>query len=137
MPCNQRRTARWIRTAATSSLIALGALTAGLLPALPYAGQPGQQPSRVALAWLAPVLGEGITPASRQLLLDARSAEGEDPRQVTITVTQSGLLDDSLRDVRYQLVLSRQADHWQIDSSLRQHRCRRPADRLWRTTPCA
>lgn len=114
-----------------------GAEPAGLLPALPYVGQPGQQPSRVALAWLAPVLGEGITPASRQLLLDARSAEGEDPRQVTITVTQSGLLDDSLRDVRYQLVLSRQADHWQIDSSLRQHRCRRPADRLWRTTPCA
>ena len=69
-----------------------GAEPAGLLPALPYAGQPGQQPSRVALAWLAPVLGEGITPASRQLLLDARSAEGEDPRQVTITVTQSGLL---------------------------------------------
>ena len=32
MPCN-----RWIRTAATSSLIALGALTAGLLPALAQA----------------------------------------------------------------------------------------------------
>ncbi|MDR3067740.1 MULTISPECIES: SH3 domain-containing protein [Comamonas] len=34
MPCNPRRTARWIRTAATSSLIALGAL---LLPALAHA----------------------------------------------------------------------------------------------------
>ena len=32
MSCN-----RWIRTAATSSLIALGALTAGLLPALAQA----------------------------------------------------------------------------------------------------
>lgn len=37
MPCNQRRTARWVRTAATSSLIALAALTTSLLPALAQA----------------------------------------------------------------------------------------------------
>ena len=41
MPCNQRRTAHWIRTAsttaATSALIALGALTTSLLPAVAQA----------------------------------------------------------------------------------------------------
>jgi len=41
VPCNQRRTAHWIRTAATtaatSALIALGALTTSLLPAVAQA----------------------------------------------------------------------------------------------------
>ena len=41
MPCNQRRTTHWIRTAATtaatSALIALGALTTNLLPAVAQA----------------------------------------------------------------------------------------------------
>ena len=41
MPCNQRRTTHWIRTAATtaatSALIALGALTTSLLPAVAQA----------------------------------------------------------------------------------------------------
>lgn len=45
-------------------------------------------------------------------------------RRAVVTITQEGLLDDSVRAVRYRLVLRRRADGtWRIFSAVRTQRC--------------
>ncbi|MEO1619662.1 MAG: hypothetical protein AAFU53_01375 [Cyanobacteria bacterium J06632_3] len=47
----------------------------------------------------------------------------ESPNQAMITITQSGILDDSVGSIRYRFDISRQDDQWTITRAGRQFRC--------------
>ena len=101
----------------------------------PRAGDPepavrfvNAQASRAVSGWAQ----SPVTTAARFMSIvgtDATSSSitfptAEVGRRTVATITQEGLLDDSVRAVRYRLVLRRQADgSWRIFSAERTQRC--------------
>ncbi|MEL7333885.1 MAG: hypothetical protein AAFN12_16685 [Cyanobacteria bacterium J06560_2] len=61
----------------------------------------------------------------------------ESPTQAVITISQSGLLDDSVAGQRYRFDLSRQNNQWTMTRAGRQVRCQaRRGHQNWSAEPC-
>jgi len=91
----------------------------------------GADPLTIALQIVGPF--EGAT----QHIVQANQV-AEAPSTVRLTVVRDGLLDDSVRGERWDIVLEKTADRvWRIKEVSRSWRCRRgnPVDRF-ATTPC-
>ncbi len=82
----------------------------------------GASPVEIALKAAGPF--EGVT---QQILQVNEGVEG--PSATRVTIVRDGLLDDSLRGVRWDLRLERtQSGGWKIAEAKRAWRCRRGAD---------
>lgn len=83
-----------------------------------------QYPLLMALQWVG-LEGQG---ARRQI--DSLAQPLENPRQITISVTDSDLLDDSVAARKTVLVFERQDWHWQLLDVQESWRCQRGSETL-------
>ncbi|MGV3525813.1 MAG: hypothetical protein ACO1RX_16440 [Candidatus Sericytochromatia bacterium] len=81
-----------------------------------------QYPLLMALQWV------GLEGQSAHRQIDSQGQPVENPRQITISVMDSGLLDDSVAARRTVLVFERQDWHWQLRDVEESWRCQRGAD---------
>lgn len=81
-----------------------------------------QYPLLMALQWV------GLEGQSAHRQIDSQGQPVENPRQITISVTDSGLLDDSVSARRTILVFERQDWHWQLRDVQESWRCQRGSD---------
>lgn len=124
---------------ATMMLVFAGTALAEQTPKPIFQGQPGAAPVQVMYQYLQNrITNEHGLGEYQQLVIKQTSAGPENFKQVKIELQLQGLMDDSVRNQRFQLGMSlnEATSSWTIDSVKQDWQCRRGNSRAWTQKPC-
>lgn len=93
----------------------------------------GSNPSAIALSAF------GINEPQEGNFQQSVSVDNSNPQQPIVTITQTNLPDDSVRDVRYRVEFESAQSQWRMVWAGRQHRCQqgRGSSQDWTTATCS
>lgn len=99
-----------------------------------YALQTSATPSRLLMRDVIDILN--LTNQQQYLAIKQSFNQMESPSQAYIEITRSGLLDDAIEGIQFQLTLGKKPEYWEITELKRLFLCRRTSNHQYQTKLC-